>query len=58
MTAPPQAPDAPGAYKKKGEESTGVVCELIGILKDPSHKSLRKEFIYISAILDLLLVVL
>merc|ERR1719162_380594 len=26
VTAPPPAPEAPGAYKKKGEESNGVIA--------------------------------
>jgi chromosome segregation ATPase len=34
LVAPPPAPEAPGAYKKKSEESTGVVAMIDLLVKD------------------------
>lgn len=34
VTAPPAAPEAPGAYKKKGEESTGVIAMMDLLIAD------------------------
>jgi len=34
VAAPPPAPEAPGAYKKKGEESGGVIAMIDLIIKD------------------------
>merc|ERR1719337_384511 len=34
MDAPPPAPEAPGAYKKKGEESGGVIAMIDALVKD------------------------
>merc|ERR550537_439406 len=34
IEAPPPAPEAPGAYKKKGEESSGVIAMIDLIVKD------------------------
>jgi len=34
VTAPPAAPDAPGAYKKKGEGSTGVIAMMDLLIAD------------------------
>merc|ERR1719443_2273518 len=32
--APPPPPEAPGAYKKKGEESTGVIAMIDDLIKE------------------------
>merc|ERR1712000_492762 len=34
VTAPPPPPDAPGAYEKKGEESTGVIAMMDLLIAD------------------------
>merc|ERR1719463_335855 len=41
--APPPPPEAPGAYKKKGEESTGVIAMIDLIVKDLDKEMTEAE---------------
>jgi len=41
--APPPAPDAPGAYKKKGEESTGVIAMIDTLVRDLDKEMTESE---------------
>jgi len=41
--APPPPPDAPGAYKKKGEESTGVIAMIDTLVRDLDKEMTESE---------------
>jgi len=43
IDAPPPAPEAPGAYKKKGEESSGVIAMIDLIVKDLDKEMTEAE---------------
>jgi len=43
--APPAAPEAPGAYKKKGEESSGVIAMIDVLIKDLERELTEGEVV-------------
>merc|ERR1719502_1853500 len=43
MAAPPPPPEAPGPYKKKGEESNGVMAMMDGLIAELDKETTEAE---------------